>query len=413
MVGPVPERCEKPELLINMNERKLKCPVCRCDNAGVFFELEEMPVSIGVQWPSREEAIGCVRGDLRLAFCPDCAFIWNKDFDAGRLEYSQRYDNSLDHSPVFKEFATTLASRLIDSYGIQGKTVLEIGCGKGHFLSLLCEAGDNSGIGFDPSYEGEQIQNLERGSTTYHKDFYGEKYSSYRGDLVCCRHVFEHIEDPVDFLETVMRTIDNNRDVIVYFEVPNVRFILEKLSVWDVIYEHCNYFSLESLRFVFENAGFEILRLEESYGGQFLSLEARIASDADSRAGAQANHEGGSRLRESVAAFVKNVARRSQPWSERLSAWEREGTRVVVWGGGAKTVSFLNMIPASMAISHVVDINPNKQGLFIPGAGQEIVPPVFLRELRPEVVLLMNPIYTREVVDKLREMDVGARMIDA
>lgn len=390
-----------------------KCPVCSGFESRTFFEHGNMPVSIGVQYPSRRQATDCVRGRLDLMFCPMCGFIWNRSFDAGLLEYSQRYDNSLDHSPVFREYARGLARRLINTYRITHKRVLEIGCGKGHFLSLLCEEGENSGIGFDPSYEGEQIRDSGRGSIEYHKDFYSEKHVSSQGDLVCCRHVFEHIENPVDFLSTVHRTIDGDRNVVVYFEVPNVRFILDQLSVWDVIYEHCNYFSCESLEFVFKKSGFEVIRLEESYGGQFLSIEARISSEDRNGGNEVSGSAGKSALAESVDAFAHHVAAREKPWIERFALWSQDNTRAVIWGGGAKTVSFLNMLSMSGIISHVVDINPNKQGLYIPGSGQEIIAPHLLMDYQPDVVVLMNPIYKREVELKLEEMKVKAMVIDA
>src|SRR5688572_11226652 len=260
------------------------CPICRCAQSESFFELTDMPVSIGVQWPSVAEAQGCRKGDLRLAFCSDCGFIWNRAFDPNRMEYSQRYDNSLEFSPVFQEYARHLARRLIDTYGIRGKEVVELGCGKGHFLTLLCEEGGNRGIGFDPSYEGTRIQSPAAERITYVADFYGEKYTGHHGDLICCRHVLEHIPDPVGFLQMVRRTIGDRHSAVVYFEVPNVRFILEQLSIWDIIYEHCNYFSRESLAALFRRCGFEVLNLQETYGSQFLSLEARLSSNANGTA---------------------------------------------------------------------------------------------------------------------------------
>ena len=49
------------------------------------------------------------------------------------------------------------------------------------------------------------------------------------------------------------------------------------------------------------------------------------------------------------------------------------------------------MDPAGTIISHVVDVNPRKTGRFIGGSGQEIIAPSAVRELRPDVVVLMNP----------------------
>jgi hypothetical protein len=52
-------------------------------------------------------------------------------------------------------------------------------------------------------------------------------------------------------------------------------------------------------------------------------------------------------------------------------------------------------------VEHVVDINPYRVGKFLPSTGQKIVAPSFLREYRPDNVVIMNPIYRREVGQEL------------
>jgi SAM-dependent methyltransferase len=384
------------------------CPVCQSSATKAFFDLPSVPVSIGVQWPTAAEATNCSKGDIRLTFCTDCGFIWNRNFDLAKLEYSQRYDNSLDFSPVFQTYARTLAERLVNTYELRNKEVVELGCGKGHFLTLLCEAGNNRGYGFDPSYEGDRIQSPAAERITYVTDFYGEKYSAHQGDLVCCRHVFEHIPDPSAFLSMVRRTIGDRRSTVVYFEVPNVRFILDRLSVWDIIYEHCNYFSRESLAAVFQRCGFEILRLEETYDSQFLSLDARPGDEQTPPITDLAG------LHARVDDFSNQVSRRSSAWHSRLDDWRQHGRRAALWGGGAKAVSFLNMLKiADSFIPLVVDINPHKQGRYLPGTGQKLVPPEALKEFRPDYVVLMNSIYRAEVEAQLRALGVKAEIVEA
>jgi len=385
------------------------CPICQSSDIQDFFQASAMPVSIGVLWPTAHEARRSARGDLHLSYCRECGFIWNRAFDAAKLEYSQRYDNSLDFSPVFQDYARGLAARLIETYGIRGRDVVELGCGKGHFLSLMCELGQNRGVGFDPSYEGERVSGAAAERITYIQDFYGEKYTGHPGDLICCRHVFEHIADPVGFLGTVRRTIGDRREAVVYFEVPNVRFILEKLSVWDIIYEHCNYFSLESLESVFRQEGFEVLHAAEAYGGQFLGIEARLAqpgSTAPARPDLSA-------LARAAETFGENMRSRSAEWQARLATYAKAGRSVVIWGGGAKAVTFLNLLQIDEQIRHVVDINPHKQGRYMPGTGQLIVAPDFLAGHKPDVVILMNPIYRSEVDVQLRGMGIEAELVGA
>lgn len=370
-----------------------------------------MPVSIGVQWPSSSAAKACKKGDLELAFCESCGFIWNQAFDDSRLEYSQSYDNSLDYSPVFQKYALGLARRLIDTYEISNKQVVELGCGKGHFLSLLCEQGNNKGVGFDPSYEGERMDSPVSNQIEYIQDFYGEKYTDRPGDLICCRHVLEHIKDPVGFLASTRQTVGGRGESIVYFEVPNVRLILEKLSVWDIIYEHCNYFSIESLTAIFQQEGFEVLQSSEAYDGQFLGLEAKI-NNVES--GKNAKSWGDvKQLQALVDSFVVKLQERMELWKSRLKEYEAQNKKTVIWGAGAKTVGFVNMLKIDSQISSVVDINPHKQGLHLAGTGQKIVAPEFLKELNPEVVILMNPIYKAEISKQLSSMGIKAELVDA
>jgi SAM-dependent methyltransferase len=366
-----------------------------------------MPVSIGVQWATKQEAIDCRKGDINLAFCDGCGFIWNSSFDLDRLEYSKRYDNSLDYSPVFERYARELANRLIKTYGIQNKHVVELGSGKGHFLALLCELGNNSGIGFDPSFQGERIKTPAANRITFINDFYSEKYTSHHGDLVCCRHVFEHVPTPVEFLNMVRRTIGDQKDTVVYFEVPNVRLILERLSVWDVIYEHCSYFSQESLANVFQRCGFQLLDLRDSYEGQFLSVDTTLNPNGKQTISPTTDLNS---LKQLVSRFRQETNQKWAEWRSHLEDFNAKQFRIVIWGGGAKTVGFVNMLKITDAIPYVVDINPHKQGMHIAGTGQKIVSPEFLKDYKPDVVILMNPIYRREVEGQLAKLGIRPRL---
>ncbi|MHC4501144.1 MAG: class I SAM-dependent methyltransferase, partial [Planctomycetota bacterium] len=185
-------------------ENKTVCPVCNSDNTSMFFFLDDMPINVCIQWPSRSQAVGCPKGGIRLAFCGGCGFVWNTAFDAGRVDYSGSYENSLFFSALYQEYTDNLIDRLIDRYNLRNKDVIDIGCGKGEFLVLLCQRGDNHGVGFDTSYQGNGD---DYDSVKIIRDFYSDKYSRYKADLVCSRYVFEHIERPKAFLKMIRKAI--------------------------------------------------------------------------------------------------------------------------------------------------------------------------------------------------------------
>jgi hypothetical protein len=382
---------------LDANER---CSVCGSDATRPILEIPDVPVYCNVLWPSRAEALSAPAGDIALQFCSACGHVYNSAFDPTRTEYTENYNNSLHFSPRFNEYADKLAQRLIETYRLRGKDLIEIGCGKGDFLRLLCDKGGNRGIGFDRSYEPERASGDMSKGVRFIRDFYSAEYAHYPVDFVCCRHVLEHIDRPTEFLGALRGWIGDRTDTVLYFEVPDGMFTIDTLGIWDLIYEHCSYFTRRSLVRAFELAGFEIQALGESFGGQYLYIEARPAAYPVSP-GFDA-HLAEDDLDRSVVAFDEKYRAKVDFWQERLASAHDE--TVVVWGGGSKGVTFLNVLDKRGAIEYVVDLNPHKQGKFVPGSGQEVVAPEFLRAHRPTKVLVMNSIYIEEIRGAIDEM---------
>ncbi|GAG03126.1 unnamed protein product, partial [marine sediment metagenome] len=142
------------------------------------------------------------KGDIALGFCNICGFIANVAFDPSLHEYSSRYEGTQGFSPTFNAFHRKLANHLIDRYDLYGKDIIEIGCGQGEFLTLLCELGGNRGVGFDPAYARGRNECGDKNRVTFINNFYSEKYNNYRGDFICCKMTLEHIQQTADFVST-------------------------------------------------------------------------------------------------------------------------------------------------------------------------------------------------------------------
>ncbi len=391
------------------NQTQFRCPVCGSREVSAFFDLHNVPTHCNILLATREEAVSVPRGDIDLAFCHTCGHIYNAVFDPELMKYNQQYENSLHFSPRFQEFAVELAENLTNRYDLHHKVVVDVGCGKGDFLRLMSQAGDNRGYGFDPSYvpngEAESSENI-----TFVQDFYSEKYSDYRADIVCCRHVLEHIEDPCQFLRNIRQSVAQSENAVVYFEVPNALFSLRDSSVWDIIYEHCGYFTPNSLVHLFQAAGFEVLHHEETYGGQFISIEAVLArGDAEPRT--ISTNYSIPHLQQLTEEFSQRYREKLTYWTYMLEELAEQGQKVVLWGAGSKGVTFLNTVPKADSIASVVDINPRKQGMYIAGAGQKIVSAEFLRDNQPDSVLVMNRLYEAEIRQMLRDTAPNAEVL--
>lgn len=385
--------------------RHISCPICLKSNTISFIEMSQVPVHCNLLWSTRAGAINAPRGDIELGFCPDCGHVRNLTYDPSLMEYTQDYENSLHFSPRFQRYATSLAEGLVNRYEIRNKDVIELGAGKGDFLTMLSEFGENRGVGFDPSYAPGPEEHKDK-QLTFVQDFYSEKYSDYGADLICCRHVLEHVEDPNSFVATVRRAARHRLDTIVFFEVPNFLFTLNELGVWDIIYEHCSYFSKHSLAQLFRQNRFNVLDISTTFEDQFLTIEASPSVEPMHIIAGEAT--GLQEMNESIREFAHEYRQIVNIWRQRLQQIKETDQRAVVWGAGSKGVTFLNTFREQDSIRYVVDINPRKWGMHVAGTGQEIVPPDALAEYQPDVVIIMNANYREEIQQHLNGLGIEA-----
>lgn len=385
------------------------CPSCKSERLSPFYEVREVPVHSCLMLESREEALQFPRGDIVLAFCEDCGFITNLAYDPGVKNYSSIYEDQQSYSPTFNSFARKLAGDLITKHNLHRKEILEIGCGKGDFLALLCELGDNRGVGIDPACVRERIVGEAAGRIEIIADYYSEKYSQQTGDFVVCRHTLEHIHPTLEFMNTVRRSVDGRPDTMVFFEIPDAGRVLREQAFWDIYYEHCSYFSPGSLARLFRRSGFEVRDLGIDYGDQYLLIEARPSEKPSS----QIHHleETVEQLSGEVQMFAERARTRIETWRKRLREQAARGKRLAVWGSGSKCVAFLTTLGVGDEVGSIVDLNPHRHGKFIPGVGREIWPPESLGEYKPEVVIVMNPIYGAEIRQMLADMNLQPSLV--
>jgi SAM-dependent methyltransferase len=369
------------------------CPGCKHNETNDFFRIKDAPTQSLLTVTDRDEALSIKKDDINLGFCNNCGFIYNTTFDTSIDYYTQGYEDQQGFSPTFKDFITCICNRIIEKYDLRNKDIIEIGCGKGDFLSLLCELGNNRGIGIDPAYVPGRIQpdpNLR-----FITEFYSTEHGNLPSDFICCRHTLEHIHDTGGFLKTIRESIGDRKDVVVFFEVPSIVRILKVEAFWDIFYEHCSYFSPGSLGRLFRSNGFEILDMYLEYCDQYLFIEARPVDEISREV--HPLEEKVNDLKELTRSFTVDVNQRLDKWRTDLKAMKNAGRKVVIWGGGSKSVGFLVNLNEVNAIEHVVDINPHMQGNFIPGIGIQYLGPDDLVNHKPDVVIIMNSVYMDEI----------------
>lgn len=382
------------------------CPVCAAQALQPFLYRNAVPVhqNLVVEYPQAARSVA--RGVLDLAVCTHCGFVCNRAFDLSLLAYGEDYDNTQSCSAYFDAYLDALVRHLVEECGLRDCTIVEVGCGKGEFLRKLVDypGANNRGFGFDPSYVGPD-SDLD-GRLQFRRCYYDDSCTDVHADAVICRHVIEHVPQPLALLRSVRAALAQTPQAKVFFETPCVEWILHHRVVWDFFYEHCSLFSAASLRTAFEQAGFAVNRVDTLFNGQYLWLEAQP------RTGPMLPTAAAPNTATLALAYSTEEQRLRQVWLQRLTALRAHG-KIALWGAGAKGATLANLIdPDGTLIDCVVDINPRKQGRYIPGTGHPIVAPAELPQRGVLQAILMNPNYRQENLQLLAQAHIPLKLID-
>jgi SAM-dependent methyltransferase len=380
------------------------CPICQTSNVSSFLSRLNVPVHQNLLLPNQDAARSILRGDLDLIICAQCEFIYNQSFDLEKLSYGENYDNTQNHSQCFEKYLTGLVHDLVYEKCVQNASIVEVGCGKGSFLRQLIEVAEwgNIGIGFDPSYVGPTSD--LGGRLKFEKRYYDADCMDHLADVVLCRHVIEHVSDPVSLLRTIRSALKNSPNARLFFETPCVEWILENRVIWDFFYEHCSYFNAHSLATAFRVAGFQVIDIKHIFGGQYLWIEASIGENVKGQ-DYQPNFL-------QLAAQFRNAQVNLLSYYQELVKNLSGKGKLAIWGAGAKGVTFVNLVDREhQQIDCAIDVNPGKQGKFIAGAGHPIVSYAEAAERGVTDAILMNPNYFKESESLLKAANSSIKLI--
>jgi SAM-dependent methyltransferase len=384
---------------------KSSCPICLNNQVKTFLQRCDVPVHQNIPFADIESAQSAQRGDLTLGICQNCGFIFNQEFDASKLNYGSDYDNNQNHSAAFTHHISQLVSSLIEQKNVRNCKIVEVGCGQGEFIRKLVTPIEwgNQGYGFDPSYVGPH-SDLD-GRLSFAQRYYGADCADIAADVVICRHVIEHVPNPLAMLEAVGQALSSSKNARVFFETPCVEWILHNQVFWDFFYEHCSYFTTASLRHAFELAGFRVDRVDHIFGGQYLWLEATFTGKSQSQVTDRTE------IMTLAQDFQQQSDRLATEWQNKLQTLGKDG-QVALWGAGAKGVTLANLVdPQQDLIDSIIDLNPNKQGKYIPGTGHPIINYQQIKERGLNHAILMNPNYYDENIVLLERANLSLNLV--
>ncbi|GAB5373579.1 MAG: class I SAM-dependent methyltransferase [Acuticoccus sp.] len=378
------------------------CPACGSTATSTLYRVDAIPVQSCVLLDTEEAARDFPRADLSLAFCEDCGFAYNAIFEPGLVDYAAATEESQHFSGTFNRFAARLVDEIAANYDLGGRQTLEIGCGKGDFLAALAARTGTRALGVDPGY----LPDRAVGHVDVRREYFAPEAIDIAPDFIVCRHTLEHIADVATFVDGV-RSVANGSGTHLFFETPDARRVLAEGAFWDIYYEHCSYFTQGSHARLFRRAGFGVSALYLDFDNQYIMQYADGVADRPPLLA----EDDLDTVRGLARAFPETVRRQRVYWSDFVLSRARDGLKVAVWGGGSKAVSFLSSNGLNGEVGRVVDINPHKQGKYLPGTGHRVEAPEDLAADPPDTVIAMNPAYRDEIAATLASLGLQAELV--
>ncbi len=375
------------------------CPACGRHVAVAFFDGGEQPLAT-IAWPaSAGEAAALARLPLDFVQCVNCTHVFNAAFDYANVPYAAKPNLMFNRGAGWSAFMRALQERLLA--GLPARpVVVEIGHGDASFLAALAALRPGGRyVGFDP----HGATAGEGGVELRAELFVASRHvAELAPDLLVARHVLEHLDSPVAFLESIaFAAARAGREVRAYLEVPCVDRLRETGRTVDLYYEHSSQFTTRSFAAMLAASGARVESIEHAYDREvvtaFAALRAPAAQEAVAR-DAAAYREGARRSRETISRQLGEIA--------------GEPGGVAIWGGTGKSAAFMNRYGCdARRFPVVVDSDRTKAGTFVPGTGQEIRFRDWLKS-HPARTLIVPPQWrAADIVREIRREGIAASRI--
>lgn len=385
------------------------CRFCGAPLADVFADLGMSPLANDYLPAERVNAMEPFY-PLRALVCAKCFLVQLEEFETPERIFSD-YAYFSSYSSSWLEHSRRYAEQMTERLGLDGESqVVEIASNDGYLLQFFRERGV-SVLGVEPAANVAEVA-LEKGIPTV-VEFFGEQVarrlaSETPADLLLGNNVLAHVPDLNDFVAGMKALLEPGG--VITMEFPHLMRLIDE-NQWDTIYhEHFSYFSFLTVSAVFAAHGLRLFDVEElpTHGGSLRIYGAHAEdpgkpeSEAARELAAREREAGYERL-DTYLGYGRRVEQDKRAILSFLIDLKRQGLRIAAYGAPAKGNTLLNYCGVRRDfIDYTCDLNPHKQGHFLPGSHIPIRSPDELREDRPDVVLILPWNLKDEIVQQLQ-----------
>jgi len=385
-----------------------RCNVCGKECVDSVFAFADYPLVLRpipdelVSFAEKQDIPRTV--ELDYVHCTQCGHVFLRTPLEERVEnalYSSFYE-TYPASDIEETATQAFVKAFRSCFERDGspRRVLEIGCSDGGGLQALDGPGWEL-YGCDPSPRALKAQ--ERGLNVKRDFFSPELYSGLSFDVICSRHVIEHIKNPFDFLEGQARMLTQGGKLVI--ETPNGEFCMSRGLLDSFHPEHVSLFTIPSLDYLLGQLGFQIEYVDDRTQN-LIVCASRIADSSPEKA-LKSNLDYASKLAVEFSETYSSWRNELQTHVTELAESEES---VAMWGAGSSGVRVLALFPEIIERAVLVDRDESKQGLRFYHLDKRVLPPVACKEQDVDAIIISSQ-YVDAICKDIRKLGVDSKIL--
>jgi SAM-dependent methyltransferase len=383
--------------LQSKNMENFECRFCRCKIDQVFVDLGISPLSNAFLTKKDLKELE-KRFPLKAFVCKNCFLVQLPEFETPENIFSD-YVYFSSYSKSWLKHVENYVDMISEKIKLEkDNLVVELASNDGYLLQFFKKKGIPV-KGIEPAANVAKVAENKGIETIV--EFFGEKLAKKlvnkeeKADLIIGNNVLAHVPDINDFVKGISILLKTNG--IINIEFPHLLQLIRHCQFDTIYHEHFSYLSLNTVKKIFEFHNLTIFDVDEipTHGGS-LRIYAKHKENNNLQIKKSVN-----KLLEKEKVFglldlsfylefSKTVEYVKKDLIKFFYNVKQNGKKVVCYGAAAKGNTLLNFCGIEKeSIDYVVDSNPHKQGLYLPGTHIPIKNPEEIMKTKPDFILIL------------------------
>ena len=373
-----------------------KCLLCYNSKLTSVFNVGNLFVSNFVKKNYIKKG---VRSPLNLLYCKKCTLIQLSHIAPQELMYRRFYWYKSGVTKIMKNALKNIYTESLKHIKLKkDDVVLDIGANDGTLLKYYKINGYKT-IGCEPA--NNLKKELSKNCDMVINDFWSfrelknvlKRNKIKKPKIITAIGMFYDLEDPNKFIGDAAKSLDDNGIFIA--QLMCLKSMIKQNDLGNICHEHIEFYSLKSLKYLFENNGFEIFKIEENdiNGGSY-----RIYCRKFNKGSIKLANENVLKL---MKGFVSRVKRNKKDIVRFVNKQIKNENKIYLYGASTKGNTFLQYYNLDKKkIPYAAERTPSKWGRYTIGTGIKIIPEKEARNLNPDYFLVTPWSFIKEFVKR-------------